>query len=147
MHFSKAGKSVLVLYDRYSRYTCLLWRKTKKAQDVTAGLRILLDSLPENRRKSLTFDNGQEFRLHLELAKEYGLKTFFCDPHSPWQKGGVENTIGRLRRFLPRNTNPDTLSSRDLALIMEKLNNTPRKSLGFKTPAEVFFNQTVALQT
>lgn len=147
MQFSKAGKSVLVLHDRKTRYTRLRWLERKSAPDVLAGLDALLRRLPGNRRRSITFDNGQEFRLHTELTRDYGVKTFFCAPHAPWQKGGVENTIGRLRRFLPRTTDTSTLNKQALASIMDKMNNTPRKCLGFKTPAEAFFNQSVALQT
>jgi IS30 family transposase len=77
------------------------------------------------------------------------LQTYFCDPHSPWQKGGVENAIGRLRRRLPRKTNLAGLSSRQIASIVQIYNDTPRKCLDFKTPAEAFslLKSTVALQT
>jgi IS30 family transposase len=147
MQFSQAGKSVLVIYDRKSRYTLMRWQETKKAADVLTGLQAIFDTLPGDRKRTITFDNGQEFRLHTRLRDAQGLKTFFCEPHAPWQKGGVENTIGRLRRFLPRKTDPAALPDNTLEKIMLKFNNTPRKCLGFKTPAEVFFNQSVALQT
>lgn len=147
MQFSKAGKSVLVLYDRKSRYTCLRWQETRKAPDVLTGLQAIFATLSGGQKKTVTFDNGQEFRLHTRLAEAHGLKTFFCEPHAPWQKGGVENTIGRLRRFLPRKTDPASLPDNALEKIMHKFNNTPRKCLGYKTPAEAFFNQRVALQT
>lgn len=147
MQFSKAGKSVLVIYDRKSRYTFLRWQETRKASDVLTGLQAIFSTLPCDRKRTITFDNGQEFRLHTRLSEAHGLKTFFCEPHAPWQKGGVENTIGRLRRFLPRKTDPATLPDGALEKIMIKFNNMPRKCLGFKTPAEVFFNQCVALQT
>ena len=62
-------------------------------------------------RTTLTLDNGTEFAQHYRLAELIGVQTFFCDPHAPWQKGGVENAIGRLRRYLPRKTNLDTLLS------------------------------------
>jgi len=69
-----------------------------------------------------------------------GLQTFFCDPHAPWQKGGVENAIGRLRRDLPRKTNLNALPRSSLDAIIARHNNTPRKCLGFLTPAEAFLN-------
>lgn len=147
MQFATQGKSVLVLHDRRSRYACLRWQDTKKAPDVILGLHALFDGLPENRHKTVTFDNGQEFRLHRELTRSKGIRTFFCEPRSPWQKGGVENAIKRLRRFLPRKTDLDALPTDALENIMQKINNTPRKCLGFKTPAETFFKQRVALQT
>jgi len=68
------------------------------------------------------------------------LRTFFCDPHAPWQKGGIENAIGRLRRDLPRKTNLNVLPRPSLDAIIARHNNTPRKCLGFQTPAETFLN-------
>ena len=147
MSFSMPEKLLLVLHDRRSRYTKLRWQDTKKAPETIQALHCLFESVPDDRRKTVTFDNGQEFRLHTQLTEDKGIQTFFCDPKAPWQKGGVENTIKRLRRFLPRKTNPNTLPDNALETIMDKMNNTPRKCLGFKTPAEAFFKQTVALQT
>src|SRR5262249_29669786 len=69
------------------------------------------------------------------------IKTFFCDPHAPWQKGGIENAIGRMRRFIPRNTDLDKLPTRRLRQSIAAYNNTPRKCLDFRTPAEVFAAQ------
>ena len=76
------------------------------------------------------------------------MQTYFCDPHSPWQKGGVENAIGRLRRVLPRKTDLSLLSEQQLKKLVQAHNNTPRKCLDFKTPAELFseLQSTVALQ-
>jgi IS30 family transposase len=147
MQFSAQGTSVLVLYDRKSRYICAAPQATKKAQEVMAGLHTLFENLPDDKRKTVTFDNGQEFRNHQELQRFKGIKTFFCEPHKPWQKGGIENTIGRLRRALPRKTSPQDINKEMLDAITDRFNNTPRKCLGFKTPAEAFFKQRVALQT
>jgi len=95
----------------------------------------------------MTFDNGAEFSKHYLLSRRFGIQTWFCDTHSPWQKGGIENAIGRLRRLLPRKSDLDTLPPRSLLTFIELYNNTPRKCLGFKTPNEVFFENSVALQT
>ncbi|WP_445327095.1 IS30 family transposase [Sphingobium yanoikuyae] len=84
-------------------------------------------------RKTLTFDNGAEFARHHRLNSQLGIATYFCDTHSPWQKGGVENAIGRLRRSLPRKTNIAFLSKNSIDAIVKAYNNTPRKCLGFKT--------------
>ena len=94
-------------------------------------------------------DNGTEFAEHHRLREKPGLQTFFCDPHAPWQKGGVENAIARLRRRLPRKTKLVSISRRQIASIAGAYNNTPRKCLDFKTPAEAFsiLKSTVALQT
>ena len=90
--------------------------------------------MPPSLKQSLTFDNGTEFAQHYRI----GLDTFFCDPHAPWQKGGVENAIGRIRRRLPRKTNLDHLHSRDIVAVAQAYNHTPRQCLDFHTPAEVF---------
>ena len=89
-------------------------------------------------RQSITFDNGTEFSRHQRIASQLGVQTCFCDPRAPWQKGGVENAIGRLRRALPRKTDLATLPQARLNAIIANYNNTPRKCLGFLTPAEIF---------
>ena len=104
--------------------------------------------MPDALRQTITFDNGTEFACHLALH-DLTIETFFCDPHSPWQKGGVENSIGRLRRMLPRKTDISSITAADLKRHIKRLNDTPRKCLDFKTPAEAFskLKSTVALQT
>jgi IS30 family transposase len=105
--------------------------------------------MPPPLRKTLTLDNGTEFALHYQLTDQLGLETYFCDIRSPWQKGGIENAIGRLRRLLPRKTKLADVSSQQIARIVRAYNNTPRKCLDFRTPAEAFsaLKSTVALQT
>jgi len=145
MLFSTPGQSILVLHERQSRYTLITRPPDRKAGNTAQHLAKLLDPIPSALRKSLTFDNGTEFALHYKL----GIDTFFCDPHSPWQKGGVENAIGRLRRALPRKTNIDLIDADHLQNTVQAFNNTPRKCLDFKTPNEAFsaLQSTVALQT
>jgi len=100
-------------------------------------------------RQSLTFDNGTEFAAHYQLTQHLSLPTFFCDPHKPWQKGGIENAIGRMRRHLPRKTDLATLSPAQLQACVQRYNDTPRKCLRFLTPNEAlaYACTTVALQT
>ena len=93
--------------------------------------------LPPEMRRSLTFDNGTEFARHYEL-NDTGIATFFCDPHAPWQKGGIENAIGRMRRLLPRKTDIAALDEDRFHVLLAAYNNTPRKCLDWKTPAEAF---------
>ena len=100
----------------------------------------LLASLPAALRRSVSFDNGTEFVRHHELHA-LGVETFFCDPHAPWQKGGVENAIGRLRRELPRTTQLAALSRRALNRLLQRYNNTPRKCLDYQSPAELLREQ------
>jgi transposase, IS30 family len=149
MLFAKYGHGLLVVHERQSRYTILDHPADRKAERTAEHLAKLLASIPPSLRKTLTIDNGTEFALHYRLTEQLALQTYFCDPHSPWQKGGIENAIGRLRRPLPRKTNLADLSSDRLACIVQAYNDTPRKCLDFKTPAEAFslLKSTVALQT
>ena len=101
----------------------------------------LLRRFPAEQRRSITFDNGSEFAAHRRIKAKLRMDTFFCDPHSPWQKGGVENLIGRIRRWLPRKTNLENLTQRDLDDIAMDQNLTPRKCLGFRTPLEAFLGK------
>ena len=138
MLFSIYGQAILALHERTSRFTVLVVQPSKAAAPVARALHHLLAPLPEHLRRTLTFDNGTEFALHYRLTDQLGIKTFFCDPHAPWQKGGVENAIGRLRRWLPRKTNLAHLPPDAPIRLMCLYNHTPRRCLGFQTPAEVF---------
>jgi IS30 family transposase len=138
MLFSIYGQAILALHERTSRFTVLVIQPSKAAAPVADTLHHLLAPLPTHLRRTLTFDNGTEFALHHRLTDQLGIKTFFCDPHAPWQKGGVENAIGRLRRWLPRKTNLARLPPDVPIHLMCLYNHTPRKCLGFQTPAEVF---------
>jgi transposase, IS30 family len=140
LHPRKSGPAVLVTVERASRFTLLAKQPGKQARPIVKQLSSWFSPLPPSLRRTLTQDNGPEFFLH-HLLNPMGLRTFFCDPHKPWQKGTVENTNGRLRRFIPLGTDPDSFSDRDLQGLARLLNNTPRKCLGFKTPAEVFYAQ------
>jgi transposase, IS30 family len=102
-------------------------------------------TLPPEASRSFTFDRGTEFAAWEELNKGLGAETWFCDPRSPWQKGAVENTNRRLRRFLPDNTNPFAITTRSLKSITLQVNQTPRKCLGFRTPEEEFRRQLLAI--
>lgn len=134
MLFSAYGQSALVLHERTSRFTVLRKTPDRKATPTAAALGRMLRPVPKRLKRSLTFDNGTEFAEHHTL----GLSTYFCEPHSPWQKGGVENAIGRIRRFLPRKTNLDAVSPSQIRKIANAYNHTPRRCLDFLTPAEVF---------
>jgi transposase, IS30 family len=133
MLFSTPGQALLVAQERRSRYLLAVQPPNRKAATTTAHLQALL-ALPEPLRRSLTVDNGPEFALHYQI----GIATFFCDTHAPWQKGGIENAIGRLRRKLPRKTILDPRQPEPVAQAIHAYNNTPRKCLDFQTPAEAF---------
>ena len=141
MLFATYGQAILVAHERQSRLTLVVKMKDRKAATTARTLQALLAPMNQARRKTLTFDNGTEFAQHHRLNSQLGIATYFCDTHSPWQKGGVENAIGRLRRRLPRKTDIASLSKNSIDAIVKAYNNTPRKCLGFKTPAEVFYTQ------
>lgn len=149
MAFSRYGQAVLVTHERASRLLTIDRLPDKRAKGVRTRLMRRFALLPCDLRRSLTFDNGTEFAEHYRLGQRLGLETFFCDPHAPWQKGGIENAIGRMRKSLPRKVDLAILPKAELQACVDRYNNTPRKCLDFRTPNEVFSNflKTVALQT
>ena len=148
MLFRTCGQAVLVVHERLSRLIRIRRQTSKAARGVLDNLAGLFRQMPNTLRRSITFDNGSEFALHHQLA-QLGLETFFCDPRAPWQKGGIENAIGRLRRPLPRKSDLAAITQRHLDDLTNRYNRTPRKCLAFRTPEEVFksFSTGVALQT
>ena len=141
MLFTVPGQAILVSHERKSRAVLSAKQPGKAALPAAARLLAWFTAIDPQLRKSITFDNGTEFAQHLLLVDQLDIQTFFCDPHSPWQKGGIENAIGRLRRCLPRKTNLDTIYDENFNACIAAYNNTPRKCLGFHTPAEVLLAQ------
>ena len=137
MLFAAYGQVVLAAHERCSRLTLVSRPESKAAAPIADQLVRWLAPLPKPMRVTISFDNGSEFARHQRLHW-IGTQTFFCDTHSPWQKGGIENAIGRLRRFLPRKTNLDAVTAEQLDAAARAYNNTPRKCLDFQTPAEAF---------
>ena len=146
MLFSTYGQAALVLHERYSR-VLLVQRlpQGKAAEPIAAALGQVLGGLPAEARQTIAFDNGAEFARHYRLHDQ-GIATYFCDTHAPWQKGGVENGIGRLRRVLPRRTDLAALPDDLLEQWVRAYNNTPRKCLNYQTPAEVFIREVLRLE-
>ncbi len=89
----------------------------------------------------ITFDRGTEFASYPRLKDKLGVQSYFCNAHAPWQKGTVENTNGRLRRFLPREIDVSQLSTREIEAVAHRLNHTPRKCLGYRTPHQVLTSE------
>ena len=132
MLLGNRGQSRLVLQERHSRLILAQPMLRKAAAPMAQTMTQLLATLPPQWRQTVTFDNGSEFAQHHRLH-DLGIETFFCDTHSPWQKGGVENTNSRLRRYLPRKPDLAQLPE-DLPLrVVQTYNNTPRKCLGYRT--------------
>ncbi len=140
MMFRKHGQNILALHERHSRLLLAVKFTSKSAEPIAKTIYYLLQPLPREWRQTVTFDNGTEFAQHHKLH-DLNIETFFCDTYSPWQKGGVENAIGRLRRTLPRKTDITTITNDHLIELIQIYNNTPRKCLDFQTPAEVFWNK------
>jgi IS30 family transposase len=149
MLFARCGQGLLFLHERQTRFNIIRHPVHRKAVLTARTIARPLSKLPQAMRKTVSFDNGNEFAEHHRLHHPLGVQTFFCDPHSPWQKGGVENSIGRLRRSLPRKTDLRLITPAALKRLVQRLNDTPRKCLDFKTPAEAFskLKSIVALQT
>lgn len=145
MRFATPRGGVLIACERVSRKLIARAIPSLTASATRLALVQMLGSLPDSTRRSLTFDNGAEFSAHASTGASLGAECWFCDPHAPWQKGSVENAIGRLRRHLPRKTPITNRNQDDIDRIIGKYNETPRHCLGYRTPNEVF-NETVALQ-
>ena len=141
MLFSRYGQALLFTHERSSRLLLAYRQPNKAAAPVARQLIRQFQHLPHALSRSITFDNGTEFALHYQLNEQLGMNTYFCDPHAPWQKGGIENAIGRMRRYLPRKTDLGALKPSDLNRLIATYNHTPRKCLDYRTPAEVFCEQ------
>ena len=145
MLFRTYGHAVLTMHERHSRILIAVRPPGKASRPIASAMSQVLGQLPPEWRQTVTFDNGAEFALHHQLHA-FGFETFFCDTYSPWQKGGVENAIGRLRRTLPRKTDLAALSDKQFTRLIQAYNNTPRKCLGYRTPAEIFLDQVLHLK-
>jgi IS30 family transposase len=145
----KGHKQALVsLTERKSRFTLLSKVKHKRADLVSRAIQRLLEPIA-SKVFTLTSDNGKEFAKHQEIASALQADFYFTDPYSAWQRGLNENTNGLIRQYFPKKHDFTAITDKDVLMVMNKLNNRPRKCLGFKTPNEVLFGikPTVALGT
>lgn len=129
--------NVTTVVERKSRYTVLFRNNDRRSKPIMGQLIRHLGALPAHARQSLTFDRGLEFVSWRELEKGMGTSVWFCDPQAPWQKGTVENTNKRVRRYLPPETSVLDVPTREIRALCERLNTTPRECLGFQTPKEI----------
>ena len=149
--FNRSAVGTVV--ERKTRFVILCRMDGCTAQDALVGFTRQMKPLPAFLRESLTYDRGSEMACHEALAKRLKLDIWFCDPYAPWQRGSNENTNGLLRQFLPKGTDLSDVSQTQLNDIARLLNGRPRKTLGWKTPAEAMaeelatFSKRVALDS
>ncbi len=137
----KRTRPVLVLKERKSRFVIAAKLNGKTAAETAGVIMDVFRRLAHDIRKSITFDNGGEFAKHGLIRDALNMTTWFCDAYASWQKGAVENMNGRLRRDLPRHLDIDKMTNEELQDILPTHNLTPRKCLGFKTPAQAILKE------
>lgn len=135
---ARNASAVGTLVERTSLFVTLAKMDSASAEAAEKGFGFVLNRIDAQHRLSMTYDQGKEMARHEDLAKETGIKVYFADPHSPWQRGINENTNGLLRQYLPKGTDLSVYSQEELDMIAWKLNTRPRKSLNFRCPAEIF---------
>lgn len=134
------GSRVATLVERRSRFLMLVRIGAKTSEDVVAALARQVKKLPDAMMTSLTWDRGSELARHANFTLATKVDVYFCDPHSPWQRGSNENTNGLLRQYFPKGEDISRFTQTELNAIAAQLNSRPRKTLGYQTPAEVFAN-------
>ncbi len=146
---ARGTSAIITLVERHSRYVMLgALPNSRISDEVTTVLIELMRRLPADLRKTLTWDQGSEMAQHPTFTLATDCKVYFCDPHSPWQRGSNENTNGLLRQYFPRTTtNFRTYTQTDLDAIAQQLNERPRETLNWKPPAETLAKYLVATTT
>jgi IS30 family transposase len=127
---------IVTLVERQTRFAMLLKVPSKDTATVVAALGKHVSKLPQQLRRSLTWDRGKEMADHKNFTIATNVQVYFCDPRSPWQRGSNENTNGLLRQYFPKGTNLSHFSQAHLNRVALRLNQRPRKTLGFETPAD-----------
>ncbi|TAL40952.1 MAG: IS30 family transposase [Salinibacterium sp.] len=141
--FGSGNSQIATLVERHSRYVMLVKVANKDTETVTNALIKNARKLPQDLYKTLTWDRGKEMADHKRFTLATDIQVYFCDPQNPWQRGTNENTNGLLRQYFPKGTEISSYSQAQLNAVARKLNQRPRKTLGYQTPAEIF-NLTVA---
>jgi IS30 family transposase len=134
---------IVTLVERHSRFTALIKVPDNRTATVVTALSRHVRKLPRSLRRSLTWDQGKEMADHKLFSVATNVKVYFCDPHSPWQRGSNENTNGLLRQYFPKKTDLSGHTQAHLDRVALQLNQRPRETLGFRTPAETL-RETVA---
>jgi IS30 family transposase len=136
--FGCANSQIATLVERQTRYVMLIKLDGKDSQTVVNALIKNARKLPQELYKSLTWDRGTEMHAHKKFTLATDIQVYFCDPQNPWQRGSNENTNGLLRQYMPKGMDISGFSQLQLNAIARQLNERPRKTLGFQTPAEMF---------
>jgi IS30 family transposase len=142
--FGAHNSQIATLVERQTRYVMLVKVGAKDTETVVNALIKNARKLPQELYKSLTWDRGKEMAGHKRFTLATDIQVYFCDPQSPWQRGSNENTNGLLRQYMPKGIDISSYSQAKLNAVARQLNERPRKTLGFQTPAEMF-SQSVAL--
>jgi IS30 family transposase len=142
--FGSKNSQIATLVERHTRYVLLARVKGKDTETVVNALIQQAHKLPRELYKSLTWDRGKEMADHKRFTLDTNIKVYFCDPQSPWQRGSNENTNGLLRQYFPKGMDLSNVHQNRLNAVARRLNERPRETLNFETPAERF-NQCVAL--
>ena len=135
---ARGASAIGTLVERTTRFVVLVHMPARKADVAASAFAGALNAIPEPLRKTLTYDQGKEMAGHAGLAEATGMRIFFADPHSPWQRGANENTNGLLRQYFPKGTPLSEFNQADLDAVADSLNARPRKTLDFATPGEHF---------
>jgi transposase, IS30 family len=138
--FSKTKLALSVQCERKSGLVRLHRLLNRSKEETEIALTNSMESVPQDLRHSITFDNGGEGACHQRIRDAFSLDTYFCDPYASWQKGSVENANGLIREYLPRKINFAMITDEQIYMIQETLNNRPRKRLNYQTPNEVITN-------
>lgn len=133
--YGSNGSQIITLVERRSRFTSLIRVRDNTASTVATALTRHVRSLPRSLRRSVTWDRGKEMSQHAQFSVATNVKVYFCDPQSPWQRGTNENTNGLLRQYFPKGTDLSGYTQSQLDRIALRLNQRPRETLGFDTPA------------
>jgi IS30 family transposase len=154
---ARNASAIGTLVERTSLFVTLAKMENASAEAAVAGFSSVLNRIDAQRRLSMTYDQGREMAQHARLTELTNVRVYFADPHSPWQRGINENTNGLLRQYFPKGTDLSGFSQNELDAVAWQLNTRPRKSLGWKCPAELFmpndfsferhYHQLVALRT